>query len=132
MFRKKGKTDSEVFEVQFANWLERITENEKPPDSLVAFNIGLFETKEGYAAYLISASSYSEEDEDWACNEIFTPKERYFYFPTAFARKVKWEQAQEVVVKSVKEFLDNHPDSFLVKTEVVTVGFDDGDLVRVK
>jgi hypothetical protein len=123
---------SDEFETQFHGWLKRVTESEKPPAGLVAFNIGLFETESGYAAYLIGSDYYSDEGDDWACNETYTPLERYFYFPETTTGKIKWEQAQALTIDAIKTFLARNPDSFLAKTGAVTLGFDDGDLVRVK
>ena len=58
-------------------WLARVCEAEAPPDSVVAYNFGLFEGAGGYTAYPIGADRYDDEDSDWACDETFTPAERY-------------------------------------------------------
>jgi hypothetical protein len=42
----------------------------------------LFETPNGYSAYLAESGHYDEEDSDWASDETFTPKERYFPPPS--------------------------------------------------
>lgn len=117
---------------EFAAWLGRVCADETPPDSVVAYNIGLFETPDGYSAYLIGADRYEEGDGDWACNEVFTPKERYCPIPgEGFAG---WEDVHAAVVSATREFLASAAGrrSFLASAEVVTVGFDDGDLERVK
>ncbi len=66
------------FEREFNDWLGRICRTEKPSPAVAAYNIGLFETGDGYSAYLVGANNYSEDDSDWACDVSFTPRERYF------------------------------------------------------
>ncbi len=115
-------------------WLARISAVEQPPDEVIAYNVGLLETEDGYAAYLIGASSFDEEDGDWACDEAFTPTERYLAFPTNVIKGKTWEAVLPVVTEAVKSFLETPASqtSFLRKAEAVTVGFDDGDLLRIK
>jgi hypothetical protein len=59
---------------------------EAPPSSVVAFNIGLVETFAGYSAYLAGADRYDPDDDDWACDEAFTPRERYVRLPVRLDR----------------------------------------------
>jgi hypothetical protein len=115
-----------------AVWLGRVCSAERPPKSVVAYNVGLFESEQGYTAYLIGADQYDEQDSDWACRESFTPKERYQPLPAGEFKT--WEQAQAGVVEAVRAFLASQPGkkSFLGRATVVTVGFDDGELERVK
>ena len=113
-------------------WLEEVVRDEKPSPSVIAFNIGLFESPEGYCAYLSGAERYSNEDPDWACEEAFTPAHRYCVLGEPAGRG--WKEVQGSVVDSVRRFLDSPPGaaSFLAKARAVTVGFDDGDLIPVK
>jgi hypothetical protein len=119
-------------ESEFAEWLGRVCQVETPPTSVVAYNIGLFLTETGYSAYLVGASRFDEDDGDWACEEAFTPAERYFPIPSEGFQT--WEDVLSAVVAATRSFL-NSPlaeNSFLASAEAVTVGFDDGDLERVK
>ena len=113
-------------------WLSRICSTETPPPSVVAYNVGLFETTEGFSAYLMGAESYDKKNPDWACDEVFTPRERYCPLPAKEFRG--WEQVHEAVVAAVRAFLASEAgsSSFLARCEAVTVGFDGGDLERVK
>jgi hypothetical protein len=119
------------FDKKLKAWLGRIVSQESPSNEVIAYNIGLFETPQGYTAYLCGARKYSAEDGDWATEEAFTPRERYFPFPPVM-KVMKWEQAQKVTINVVRTFLAENPNSFLAKAKAVTVGFDDGDLVPVK
>ncbi|MGL4549577.1 MAG: hypothetical protein ACRC33_00205 [Gemmataceae bacterium] len=114
-----------------SGWLGRVSAVGAPPASVVAYNVGLLETKKGYAAYLIGADRYDEADGDWACRESFTPAERYLPLPgKGFAG---WQDVHAAVVAAVREFLASPAgrESFLGRAAAVTVGFDDGELERV-
>ena len=113
-----------------SEWLGRISRAESPPCSVVAFNIGLFESDGGFKAYLIGADHYDLDSEDWACDESYTPGERYLTLPYEKTKSDDWEAVQHLVSEAVRAFLET-PDgstSFLAKAHVVTVGFDDGNL----
>ena len=129
---QRNSSESFAFSNMMKDWLSRITRSEKPAKKVIAYNIGLFQTEQGYGAYLCGATKYLPNDDDWATEEAFTPKERYFSFPTEFAKGVNWKQAERATISAVRRFLTENPDSFLAKANALTVGFDDGDLVRVK
>jgi hypothetical protein len=133
----KAAVDSTDLEAEFHGWLGRVCRTEKPPSSIVAYNIGLFQTAdEGYSAYLVGATEFSEEDADWACEgaDSFTPKERYLPLPAKASKGKEWQEVLSSVERVVKSFLTtpSGKSSFLGKATATTVGFDDGDLVRVK
>ncbi len=119
------------FKDNFQRWLLRLSKAEKPGLNVIAFNIGLFETEDGYSAYLIGSDRFDENDFDWACDEVFSPKERYF--PIALNEPLGWEQLHRKVVESTKTFLDSTEGSksFLSSASALTVGFDDADLDRI-
>lgn len=115
-------------------WLRRVAAAEHPPESVAAYNIGLFETGHGeYSAYLVGGKRYDPSDSSWACEEAFTPKERYLALPVGRSED-EWQLVLERVVEAVRAFLSSGDgrETFLAKARAVTVGFDDGDLVRVK
>ena len=113
------------------SWLGRIAANEMPPGSVIAYNIGLLQTEDGYSAYLIGANEFDPDDADWACNETFTPNERYFPLPCTAS--LDWKAVHTTVANAVRVFLlsANGKASFFAKAEAVTVGFDDGELERI-
>lgn len=114
-------------------WLTRVAAAESPHDEVVAFNIGLFRTQEGFSAYLCGSTEYDEESGDWACEEAWTPSERYFPIPEERYGTFDWQALQSTVVTAVREALrtDSITRCFLGSARAVTVGFDDGDLERV-
>jgi hypothetical protein len=114
-------------------WLRRLSSTETPPSSVVAFNVGLFQTEKGFTAYLAGAPRYDAEDADWVFNETFAPRERCVSLPVRRDQATS-QRVQELASDAVRRFLCS-PDgeqSFLADAQAVTVGFDDGDLVRVK
>jgi hypothetical protein len=116
---------------QFEAWLEEVCTSEKPGSDIVAYNFGLFEGENGYVTYLIGSTEYDEEDPDWACNGDFVPKRKYFEL--SGSADADWQEIQTIVEAFVKQFI-SAPDcqaSFLSTAQAITVGFDDGDLVKV-
>ena len=50
-----------------SQWLSNVSGSERPRTQIVAFNVGLFESPDGFVAYLIGSSAYDPVDDDWAC-----------------------------------------------------------------
>jgi hypothetical protein len=113
-------------------WLEEVARDEKPPPGIVAYNIGLFQSPEGYCAHLSGAARYSEDDPDWSRDDTYTPAHRYCVLGDLGGRDS--DEVRRSVVESVRSFLGSPAGgaSFLARAQAVTVGFDDGDLVPVK
>jgi hypothetical protein len=114
-------------------WLRRVAKAEKPPKEIIAYSIGLFETPDGYSAYLVGTTYYDDED-DWACDEAFTPTERYLPIARSLCGRKRWQGVLKEAAAAVRRFLETPAGrkSFLGKAEAVAVGFDDGDLIRVR
>jgi hypothetical protein len=97
--------------------------------NVAALNIGLMESTDGYRAYLVGSNVYDEKNDDWACNEDYTPKQKYLSLPNT--KGMDWISVQNAVVSAVKDTLIVG-NSILSHVQNVTVGFDDADLVKVK
>jgi hypothetical protein len=124
--------DERTYE-EFAAWLRRVAGSSPPPAGIAAYNFGLFESKDGYVAYLTGSREYDPEDDDWACRQDFVPAEKYFDLRDAFDAGAAWGEVLQIVVGMVKRFVESpeFSGSFLSGASAVTVGFDDGDLERV-
>jgi hypothetical protein len=127
-----------TFNDSFNNWIRVIIKSENPGKTIIAYKFGLFETPDvpsGYYLYLIGSKEYNEGDDDWASGMgDFKPKDTYLPLPETEFKKVHWEKVQEMVITTVKRFIksDDFKSSFFNNAKAIAVGFDEGDLVRVK
>ena len=119
--------------LEFRDWLNRINQSEVIPADLSAFNFGLFQTPNGYSIYLIGSTIFTEDNDDWAGEEDFAPREKYFELPSNFKDK-NWKELEDFVKELVIDFINSEDfqKTFLARTVAITVGFDDGDLIRIK
>jgi hypothetical protein len=115
----------------FNNWLDKILKTEKPSADIVAYYFGILETTKGYETYLIGSKEFDEEDEDWACNTDFEPKNKYL---TIGQNEVDWELILADVKKNIENYIQtpNFKNSFLEKAKAIATGFDGGDLFIIK
>lgn len=119
---------------QILDWLQSIEKEEGiPSHDIIAFNFGLIEAEEGYFTYLIGAKEYSEIDDDWACEEDFSPARRYLKLPI-IRENYNWEKTLILMNKLLSEMLEEgmFKNTFLDNAPVITTGFDEGDLIRIK
>lgn len=116
------------------NWLKEIeADYGKPDSSISALNFGLIETENGYSSYLIGAEEYDEDDDDWACEEDYAPEPRYLPMQESYS-DLDWEQTQQKFSEHLKNFIGSElaNKTFLTQVNIITTGFDDGELIRVK
>jgi hypothetical protein len=118
----------------FINWIQRVIQSEAPDAATIAYNFGLFQGTSGYSVYLIGSKEFDAEDSDWATNNDFEPKEKYYHFPVKEYNQLTWQQVLANVELSLRRFMDTDTfkNSFLAQAEAITIGFDDGDLIRLR
>ena len=117
---------------EIIDWLNNIEKQDgTPPDSVIAFNLGLMESDQGYMMYFVGAFEYSEEDDDWACIEPPTKPYKYFKMPV---QNESWETILDLCEKALTELESNGAlNTTLIKNaKAITTGFDDGELVRIR
>ena len=133
-FLSKFKAEIEKDEVKrrIHAWIDRIDKREWIPPSIKAFNIGITETADDYYTYLVGANNYQPENDDWACEEGFIPREKYLSLGEG-SKKWTWKEIESIVKAGVEEFIQFRiaPLTFIHKAEYLTTGFDEGDLKRV-
>ena len=124
---------NETVYADFVNWLNRVSQSSPPPNNVVAYNFGIFESESGYILYLIGSREYDPDDDDWACSEDYVPVEKYFMLPKNLADGRDWQGVQREVVRIINRFIESPEckESFLAHASAITAGFDDGDLYRV-
>ena len=115
-------------------WVQRIAKQENVPSDIVALNFGMFESIGGhcYCLYLIGSRQYDANNDDWAGFKHFEPDDKYLIIPYMYSFAPSHEQFQNDVVRILKECMSNADVSRLFDGRVVTAGFDDGNLVRIK
>ena len=123
-----------TLEIQFNEWLDRLNKTEKVDKTIIAYNFGLFETSEGFTVYLIGSETFDPDDDDWAVNVDFEPKEKYLQLDQGLVKTKEWQKIQDVSTKLVTDYVnsDKFENSILKNAIAITTGFDDGDLIRIK
>jgi len=134
-FVSEFKTEIEKDEIKrlISFWINRIDDEEQIPKSIKAFNFGIIETENDYQTYLVGTNNYDSENDDWACEEDFTPNERYLSLGID-SKKWKWDEIQSIVKTGIEQFIETRisPLTFVHSAEYLTIGFDDGELERIK
>lgn len=119
---------------RFHEWLETINKIEKIDKSIIAFNFGLFESEEGFTMYLNGSQTFDEDDEDWATNMDFEPKQKYFSFGSEFLKDKNWQDILNYSEHLVQTYIasEEFKTSVFAQAKGIAVGFDDGELTIIK
>lgn len=117
-------------------WLLYIDAHETVPADIVALNFNLWEAAEEngdscYTLELTGSRHYDAEDDDWACEEDFEPRERNCD-NLQLSSRLPWEEVLNTLVEVLKELKDELADISLFRVEHITAGFTDGDLITIK
>ncbi|MFL9483369.1 hypothetical protein ACI6Q2_11375 [Chitinophagaceae bacterium LWZ2-11] len=117
--------------MSFQQWLYNICDNENPDKSIIAYNFGIFETETGYSVYLTGSNHFDKNDPDWATNENFIPKTKYYSLPASDYKDLTWEEILETIRLHLQDFIntEKYKNSFFINAKAITTGFDDGDLI---
>lgn len=128
--RKKEMTVKDKVE----RWLKDIAAVESLPNDIVAVNIGMFETENGYGVYMCGSKEYDEEVDDWACDADYEPGEKYLILEGKGFESMAWETMQNQMVLSLKLILECGDESVrrFFGNRVLTTGFDEGNIIRMK
>ncbi|CAN5306758.1 hypothetical protein BH09BAC1_BH09BAC1_26890 [soil metagenome] len=113
------------------NWLKEVLATPEPPEEIIAYWFGLFETKQFFVLYVIGSPEFDEDDNDWTYEIGYEPANKYFHLNAPEWKGLEWEQ----VLEKVKAHLQNSPalkEGRFAKAEAIAVGFDDGDVIRVR
>ena len=112
----------------FSDWVDKHLSN-KLPSEIVAVNFNLSEgTDSVYYIQLVGCDRFDDEDEDWACDEVFSTEEDYFLVPRTDII-IQWEQGLQFIKSLVERYLVDGKYSCKLKNyAAVGVGFVDGNL----
>lgn len=119
---------------RFHEWVDNINKTERIDKSIIAFNFGLFESKEGFTMYLTGSKIFDKDDDDWAANIDFEPKQKYFSFGNELLKDKDWKDILKFAESLVQSYVksEDFKTSIFAQAIVITVGFDDGELTIIK
>jgi hypothetical protein len=115
---------------KFHAWLDE-TFAGSVPAGIVAFNVNLYDSP--FAAEVVGSTYFDPDDEDWVCEEAWTPsRPSRFDFPKGTER-IPWAERLVEVATLLRQWMDtgNAAAAKLRDAEAVTVGFVDGNLTIV-
>ena len=109
---------------KFSEWIDGVVDG--IPDNAAALNFNIYEESgDNWSVQLIASSYFDEDDEDWACDEVFTTGEDVF----RWEENAKWSEILEKVKTLISDYLENGRKSAVLKQyEAVACGFVDGDI----
>ena len=113
--------------MNFENWINSLLPD--IPDTAIAFNLNLYETDsdEVFEAQLVGCNHYDFDDEDWACNTIYSSEEDIYEF-----KAEDWEDALNKMIDEFKKYLSvSDANNKIKKAEYITAGFIDGNLEQI-
>jgi hypothetical protein len=113
--------------LSFAVWLGSALGKPMSVD-VVAFVFNLYESEEAFDIQVAGSAFYSETDERWAANQVFTSGEDLFSLPMQLVGS-EWSDGLLAAKEFVARYLLEGPESDkLNRAQAVAVGFVDGDL----
>jgi len=117
-------------ERDFYEWLDTQLD-EEIPKTVVAFNINLYESP--FNIEIVGSNEFKQNDEDWACNEDWVPKNRSVPVSARIFGS-SWEEAQSNVLNMAKGFINSTSKNAakLRVAKAFAVGFVDGNLEYVQ
>lgn len=125
---------AKLIDQKFHEWLDNLSKTESIDKSIIAFNFGLFESGDGFTMYLNGSKIFDKDDDDWAANMDFEPKQKYFSFGKEFLKNKDWEDILKYSENLVETYIASEAfkTSIFAQAKGIAVGFDGGDLTILK
>ena len=112
---------------EIEEWLDSL-DLEDMPESIIAYNITLYEGDETYDLQLIGSDEFDKDDPDWACSEVYSSEEEICYIEMT-DEVGDWENAQKQFAECIKEYLEDGKYADVLKAaKAIGIGFVDGDI----
>ncbi len=110
---------------EFEMWLNEVLEAGLPANG-TAINFNLYEEgRSNWSVQFIMSDCFDEDNEDWACHEMFSSGENLY----RWKQKGKWDRILEQASEWIREYLvHGKNNTLLLQYQAVAVGFVDGDL----
>ncbi len=115
-------------------WFFKLSDSEKPDKDVFAYNFGLFETGSCYAIHLVDSIQYEKDDGGTARKNEPDTSVSYYPLSKSEYEALEWKQVLNKIKSQLAEFArtERFKNSYLAKAEIITMRFDDGDLLRLK
>lgn len=109
-------------------WIDSSLEGDVPSE-IQGFCFNLIENGGSFSVELIGSSEFDEEDEDWACEEIFEAEQRVIEIPEDVSGD-HWEKCLESMTTIIQDYLASNSSGAikLNKVKGIGIGFVDGNL----
>ena len=122
-FKKNGEYGLTYSELE--TWLNKVMQM-TIPDDVVAFCFNLYEdVNRCWTLELIGASSFDTTNNDWACDEVFTTRDK----PLTWNDNKEWQDVLMMIKRLLKDYLEKGKyGNVLKERKGLAVGFTDGDL----
>ncbi len=106
-------------------WLDNVLKAALP-NEVKAIHFNLYEdTDHQWSIELTGTSMFDENDEDWACCEVFSTRDN----PFVTVRESGWKEIEKLFTDWVNDYLATGTYSDRLKQyQAVGIGFVDGDL----
>jgi hypothetical protein len=117
------------FHSQFCSWLDAVL-SEDLPEGILGFAINLYEGPSTWGAELVGTPTFDEDDEDWACDDIYMSTRLEIPHECIAAG---WERALDDVAKSLQAYLSTESlgANKLMAAKGIGVGFVEGNLILI-
>ena len=128
--KKKEQNNYKEFDYEnFTTWLNEILKNPLPENTkAINFNLYEEENPNTYGIQFVATESFDLNDDDWACDELFSSGENMYFF----INKNTWEDVLKETELNIKAYLDKGNYSSVLKNfEGIGLGFVDGDLIII-
>ena len=126
---EEGDNYSAFDHEEFSKWLNEMLKNPLPENAKgVNFNLYEENQQNTYGIQFVATGRFDLNDDDWACDEIFSSGENMYFFYD----KNEWEFALKDVENNLKLYLEEGKfSSELKKCDGIGLGFVDGDLIII-
>ena len=120
------------FKSSFYKWVNESL-SKKLPEGIEGFSFNLIENSGDFSVELVGTASFDEDDQDWACDEIFEPNKRSISIPEKYSG-LQWESCLDNMQTLLISYMKSNEKGALVLqcAQGIGIGFVDGDLIVVK
>lgn len=120
--------------VTLQEWFFKLCDTEKPKKDVIAYNFSLFQTDNCYAIHLVDSIQYEKNDRDTARKNEPDASVSYYPLSKSEYEALEWKQVLNKIKSQLDEFVktERFKNSSLAEAKIITMRFDDGDLLSLK